>query len=156
MNADVERGAEVTGSCQGASSSLTRSDAYRCFLDSPASDGSTVADPCFSGSEGRVACFTEPGGEATVVTLTEPLPESGVGDRAAEGPPWAMTLEAGKTCGFASGATASVGSDRLNYFCDDGLVVYGEPDRSDPVWTAKVGREGSSTLTTARVELAWF
>ncbi len=40
--------------------------------------------------------------------------------------------------------------------CDDGLMVYGEPDRSEAVWTVKVGREDSSTLSTARVELASF
>jgi hypothetical protein len=67
-----------------------------------------------------------------------------------------MTLESGEECSFAGGATAAVGSERLNYFCDDGLVVYGEPDRSQPVWTVKVSREGSSALSAARVELAWF
>jgi hypothetical protein len=157
LNADVEQGSVVTGSCFGTASALQRSDAYRCSLDSPASDGSTVADPCFSGPNGKVACIAEPGGEATVVELAAPLPQTDVGDRTAEGsPPWAMTLESGEACSFASGATAAVGSDRLNYFCDDGLTVYGEPDRSDPVWTVKVGREGSSTLTTTGVELAWF
>lgn len=156
LNPDVERGAEVSGTCEGSSSSLQRSDAFRCFFETPA-DGSTVGDPCFAGGNEQVACFAEPGGEATVVTLTEPLPEATVTDlEPQEGLPWAMTLESGQECGFVGGATAAVGSERLNYGCDDGTMVYGEPDRSQPVWTVKVGREGSSTLSAERVELAWF
>lgn len=104
-----------------------------------------------------VACIDAPGGEATLVTLTSSLPGNGVSDSSpVEAPPWAMTLQSGEQCAFASGATAAVGSERLNYFCDDGLMVYGEPDRSEAVRTVKVGREGSSTLSAARVELAWF
>jgi hypothetical protein len=67
-----------------------------------------------------------------------------------------MTLESGKTCVLASGAIASVGSERLNYFCDDDLAVYGEPDRTEPVWTVTVASEGSSTLSDSEVVLAWF
>lgn len=156
LNPDVERGVEVSGTCDGMSSSLQRSDAFRCFFDRPA-DGSTIGDPCFAGGDGEVACMADPSGEATVVTLTAPLPGNvGGGPNPEEAAPWAMTLESGEDCGFAGGATASVGSERLNYFCDDGLMVYGEPDRSEAVWTVKVGREGSSTLSTTRVELAWF
>ncbi len=104
-----------------------------------------------------MACLDDPGGEATLVTLTSPLPDNGVSHSTPEeAPTWAMTLESGEECSFAGGATAAVGSERLNYFCDDGLVVYGEPDRSQPVWTVKVSREGSSALSAARVELAWF
>jgi hypothetical protein len=157
LNSDVERGVEVSGTCDGVSSSLQRSDAFRCFFDAPAADGSTIGDPCFAGGDGQVACLAEPGGEATVVDLTAPLPGDGAGDtNPQEGPPWAMTLDSGEECGYVDGATASVGGERLNYSCDDGLMVYGEPDRSEAVWTVTVGREGSSTLSTARVELAWF
>ena len=156
LNSDVERGAEVSGACEGSSSRLQRSDTFRCFFDTPA-DGSTLGDPCFAGGNEQVACIAEPGGEATVVTLTAPLPETTVAELDPQGvPPWAMTLESGEQCAFAGGATAAVGSELLNYFCDGGTMVYGEPDRSEPVWTVKVGREGSSALSAARVELAWF
>jgi hypothetical protein len=107
--------------------------------------------------DGEVACIAEPNGEATVVTLTARLPGTVAGEpNPEEAAPWAMTLESGEDCVFAGGATASIGSERLNYFCDDGLVVYGEPDRSEAVWTVKVGRAGSSPLSTTRVELAWL
>ncbi len=157
LNEDVELAAEVTGSCFGPSSIVQRSDAYRCALDSPAPDGSTLLDPCFTGTSGAVACVNEPGGEAVVVRLTEASPEAGhleAGSR--EAPPWAMTLESGEKCVFTGGATAAVGSERLNYFCADGLMVYGEPDRADPVWTVRVGTEGSSTLSRSGVAAAWF
>ena len=156
LNPDVERGVEVSGVCESMSSSLQRSDAFRCIFDTPA-DGSTIGDPCFAGGDGQVACLAEPGGEATVVNLTAPLPgNGGVDPNPQEGPPWAMTLESGEKCSFVGGATASVGGERLNYACDDDLMVYGGPDRSKAVWTVKVGREGSSTLSASRVELAWF
>ncbi len=144
--------------CFGPASSVWRSDAYRCSLDSPAADGSTLADPCFAGPAGRLACVAEPGGEATVVTVTEPLPENGHSEAVPgeEPPPWAMTLASGETCAFASGATASVGSQRLNYFCDADVLVYGKPDRSAPVWTVMVADEGSSTLRASSVSVAWF
>ncbi len=46
----------------------------------PAADGSTLGDPYFAapllcGAPGRLACSAEPGGEATIVTVREPLPE---------------------------------------------------------------------------------
>jgi hypothetical protein len=55
-----------------------------------------------------------------------------------------------------SGATAAVGSDRLNYSCDGEVVIYGEPDRREPVWTVMAARKGSSTLSASEVALAWF
>lgn len=157
LNEDVELAAEVTGSCLGPSSIVQRSDAYRCALDSPAPDGSTLLDPCFTGTPDAVACVNEPGGEAVVVRLTEGLSDAGyLEDGSGEAPPWSMTLESGEKCVFTGGATAAVGSERLNYFCADGLVVYGEPDRADPVWTVSVGIEGSSTLSRSGVAVAWF
>jgi hypothetical protein len=156
LNADVEVGAEVTGSCFSAASRLQRADTFRCTLDAPAADGSTLGDPCFAGPPGRLACVAEPGGEATIVTVTEPLPENDSDGLAGEQAPWAMTLESGETCVFAGGATATVGSERLNYFCDGEVVVYGEPDRGEPVWTVMTARKGSSTLSASEVGLAWF
>jgi hypothetical protein len=158
LNADVKLGVEVTGSCFSAASRVQRVDAFRCTLDAPAADGSTLADPCFAGPPGRLACVAEPGGEATIVTVTEPLPENGASDGLAgeQAPPWAMTLESGETCVFAGGATAAVGSERLNYFCDGDVVIYGEPDRGEPVWTVMAAKKGSSTLSASEVALAWF
>lgn len=64
----------------------------------------------------------------------------------------------GEECSFSfiGGATASVGGKRLNYACDDDLAVYGAPERSEAVWTVRVGRDGPSELTTSSIELAWF
>jgi hypothetical protein len=91
------------------------------------------------------------------VKVTEPLPENGGSDGlAGEQAPWAMTLESGETCIFVSGATAAVGSERLNYSCDGEVVTYGEPDRREPVWTVMAARKGSSTLSASEVALAWF
>jgi hypothetical protein len=77
LNADVKLAGEVTGACFGSASSVQRSDAFRCSLDSPSPDGSTLADPCFAGPLGKLACVNEPGGQATILSVTEPLPEPG-------------------------------------------------------------------------------
>lgn len=140
------------GSCQG-SNLLARSDALRCFL------GNNIYDPCFSAQSAtpRVICATGPDDhQAVEVTLTEALPpiRDSAGDPTS-GSPWTLTLVDGQTCGSLGGATTTLGGQRLNYGCDRG-DIYGDVDRSSPLWTVLYRPTNSSTLTKVAVTKATF
>jgi hypothetical protein len=46
---------------------------------------------------------------------------------------------------------------RLNYFCaPDKLSLYGDPDRSSPLWTIFGGPLNAAQLTQHTIAIAWF
>lgn len=143
----------TTGSCWTVSSKTQRSDAWRCKSDH------TILDPCFAPGEGPsdvVLCLDGTARRMLRMTLTEPLPADAF--RTSGDPdPNSLILELanGETCGFASGATSVLAGRRLNYFCDGGGTVYGDPDRSRPLWTADYRKAESPTTEAVPVRAAY-
>lgn len=144
---------EAAGSCWTVSSKTPRSDAWRCKQES------TILDPCFAPGEGPsdvVLCMDGTARRMLRLTLTEPLPQDAFRSPG-EPAPTSLLIELanGETCGFASGATSVLAGQRLNYFCDGGGTVYGDPDRSHPVWTADYRKGQSPTTESVPVRAAY-
>ncbi|MEU6295590.1 serine/threonine-protein kinase [Streptomyces erythrochromogenes] len=148
------RGIVVTGdafgSCWSSSTRTQRTDAWRCTADS------TVLDPCFAPDVGPehpvLLCMGADPSRMQRLTLTETLP--GNNFHLPGGPvptPLIIELANGRTCTFAGGATDSLAGRRLNYFCEGGGSVYGDPDRDRALWTADYRAEGAATLERVAV-----
>jgi hypothetical protein len=122
------------------------------FLDQPAADGGTIADPCFAGpadGTGTLLCLQAP--EAT--TALQVTPDGPVNTPPTPLPnalPWYIELSNGQRCGMLGGATGLVNGMRLNYGCRDG-TLFGDPDRSSPVWTIAYQPTGSRTVSTVPI-----
>lgn len=152
-NADQDPDPTGSGSCYSASHHSARADAWRC-IDS----GSLLADPCFSDPFLNAAMVVCPGGDdgPVVMELTEELPMdlANAGDDAGEASPWELVLEDGSRCFPLGGATVVVGDMRLNFACTGGLELYGDIDRSAPVWTIVALSEGQSEGHRVRIAVA--
>jgi hypothetical protein len=59
-------------------------------------------------------------------------------------------------CTFVGGAGGAIAGQRINMACNDHREVAGDIDRTRDVWTARVGRKGSSTLSTVPIERAFW
>ncbi len=120
-----------TGSCWASSLAIPSADTWRCQEDNE------IHDPCFSAAPDArlVVCFSDPWRPVTVLALTRPLPAS----EQAGGPtqPWAIETTDGRRCTLYTGATGSIGGERVSYGCADGSVLLGEPDRGEPLWTIR-------------------
>lgn len=107
---------------------------YRCFM------GNYVMDPCWKES-GRhsVVCLTEPWSKKVIrLKLTKHLPA-----KDSYGPGiWGLRIGGvGVNCVVAMGATGTVGTHFISYFCQRGWVLLGNhPDRSRPRWTMLTAR----------------
>jgi hypothetical protein len=148
--ADIVVASTASGNCQGSLAS-TRPDALRCFV------GHGILDPCFlppAPDTSVAACPSGvPPGKVELVTLTQPPPSS-----AASSPPsvWGIVLVNGAHCQIDTGATTTVAGQRLNYDCDDGEALFGEPDRAPAVWTILGSKDlRSSTLTAVSIAIAY-
>ena len=146
------------GSCQSGSSRTTRPDAWRCG----------TADPCFApllGDESVLACPSDPwSGEVTLLTV--PLLPSI--EQCRQGPPscrqeldltrlpWALELANGARCTMLGGATFLIVGMRVNYGCEGGGSVVGEPDRSHATWHVFFLAPGAFVLEQEEVEVAWY
>jgi hypothetical protein len=145
------------GSCWEGSILTPRREAWRCTV------GNEIEDPCFSGEHEAVVCPTEGpwSGKGIEILLTEPLPRNhentGRWPSGEPTQPWALELTDGSHCGLAGGATSVVDGMRLNYFCaPDKLSLYGDPDRSSPLWTIFGGPLNAAQLTQHTIAIAWF
>ena len=150
----------TTGSCQ-RSLADDRPDAYRCFIDAAESTtGTNIEDPCFAGPNNPVLllCAHDPS-DATVVrvTPTQPLPVAVAGGRdPTSGLPWTLVLTDGDRCGLITGGTNLVAGLRLNYGCADGGDVFGDPNRSTPLWRVYFTAKGAVNLHQVQVAQAYF
>jgi hypothetical protein len=78
------------------------------------------------------------------------------------GAPWGLRLVNGDTCVFAQGATDGFEGERLNYACAKNTGwIFGRPDRSTAVWTARSvhwpeGGEPSGRVTQVGIATAVF
>ncbi len=153
------------GSCWTNSLAVWRTEAWRCMV------GNNIFDPCFAGGD-EVICGADPITDTPgfLLNLTESLPASDLSAeaQAAENHAWMAELADGTICGFATGATAGVDGERINYLCasDDpsqmvGLVGELTPG---PVWQAKKvllgqGGQGAGPIaletTTVDVRTVW-
>lgn len=120
------------GSCFTGSLAAARRDAWRCTV------GSLIYDPCFKSARSRdLICVFAPWYRTAIrLRLTTALPR--FGNRSIptlQALPWALELADGRRCRFLTGATAAVGTKRLNYGCKTGsAALWGYPIRSRQPW----------------------
>jgi hypothetical protein len=157
-NGEVAPGLTVVrtlkGRCFAGSIADPRSDAWRCFI------GNTVNDPCFS--DPAVASWvlcpadgTPFGTKVLRLALAKALPKSlGNHGAAGEGDPWAIKLPGGRVCTSLTGATFSFHGKRVNYGCDRGTFLAGNPNRSTPTWTITLGTGPKAPARTAVIAVA--
>ena len=146
------------GECWEGSLLTPRAEAWRCTVNN------YIEDPCFTSGYETVVCptggpWTGAGVEVRLETPVSSLSHRNTGKwpSGASPIPWALQLADGSDCLLASGATSVVDGMRQNYECKPGgLWLYGDPDRSSPVWTIFGGSEKSSELTERPVAIAWF
>ena len=145
-------GEQVSGSCFASSAAATRSDAWRCMVDS------SIYDPCFSlpGNTSSLVCVENPLDSSTFVTMTLTKPLPAASPVPAETHPWFLQLADGTVCNFFTGATGGVDGERINYGCSDGWVVVGLP-HTDTVWTVHevlLAPRSLNVLKSATVKVA--
>jgi predicted Ser/Thr protein kinase len=142
----------ASGSCFTGSIDLERPDAWRCTV------GNTIYDPCFSLDQSHVVCPPDGpwGRTAVLVNLTAALPASGNTGAEAKGTPWAIQLANGARCLLLSGASNVIAGQRLNYGCTRGLGLYGDVNRSAPVWTIFGAGQHASSITPYAVAIVWY
>jgi hypothetical protein len=142
------------GHCNGGSSAIDRSDAWRCFT------GNFVYDPCFSSTRapGIVLCplgpWTSSGAE---IKLTGRLTGANKGKPSTSGHPWAIETSTDK-CVAATGATSILDHLRANYYCQTTQdALWGYPSRASEPWTIYAA-PGTATKLTRKVpvKIAWF
>jgi hypothetical protein len=144
----------VAGECFTGSIISHRSDAWRCI------DGNELQDPCFAAAlnSRTVICPQHgPWGAAIRLTLTKDLPTANnVSSEPTTPPAWALELTNGARCLFVAGATSIVADLRYNYQCTEGLILYGNENRSTDSWTI-FGRHGSTgQLIPQNIASIWF
>jgi hypothetical protein len=143
----------ANGSCFTTSNVTTRTDAYRCTV------GNNLYDPCFSVNQSQVLCPLDgPWANHGLLMDVSSLPSTpgGSQDQGTNGQPWAIQLSGGTNCMSISGATSLIAGQRLGYDCTGGVGLYGNVQRSGPVWMIFVGTPHSSTLAPKPIMVAWF
>ena len=151
------------GRCWEGSQVVLHSEAWRCI------DQNEILDPCYTAGYEEVVCPTQGPwtGKGVDLHLEEPLSsfhgntEAGTSQPTEK--PWALELTDGTRCIFAQGATSVEAGLRQNYLCwrgteryPKGLSLFGEPERSPPLWTIYGGTESASQLTKHAIATAWF
>jgi hypothetical protein len=154
LSSDVHVYSRVSGYCWELSLATDRPDAYRC-IDA----GNLILDPCLSNPyEGnlstQVVCPSPSLQSVTLVTLTNPLPKGPVESNAPRYP-WLIVLADGERCMAFTGASLVAGGMRENYLCP-GAGLWGNVDRSGPLWTIFSLQQGSSDIIQATIAQAYF
>lgn len=133
---------EREGSCFAGALKAQRPDAWRCAYEEADASISRLLDPCLenpSEAQSPLACLAADGRSVTLLTLTEPLPREFANLPEHETLPLALTLDNGDVCDLTTGATITVDiageAQRVNYFCQSGGVLIGEPDDAEAIWT---------------------
>jgi hypothetical protein len=145
----------LSGSC--FHSRIGGHDYYRCFGD--ASAGGVIFDPCFAGPQGTaqpLVCPTDPTSSAVFELTATSVAE----DQApTAGRPWAIQLDGGQVCGFASAAWSGLGP----YSCHGSnapphVADCRQPTASASWWTAACQDQlaDSSPFSARRVVTVWY
>ena len=123
---------DVAGHCIGSARSSPRDDAWRCFADEH------WIDPCFSATarSRSVLCPTDPWSKnVRLVELTRRLPPV-VPRRGLADAPGGILTENAKQCAIAvSGATLTLGGQRVRYECAGSGFLVGYADARGRTWT---------------------
>ncbi|MFF7264658.1 serine/threonine-protein kinase [Streptomyces sp. NPDC008159] len=141
---------ETIGSCWSSSEATMRLDAWRCSAESE------ILDPCFAPDESpeheALLCMGTTPTRMVRLTLTEPLP--GNNFHIPGGPqisPIIIVLPDGNICRVMTGATTVVAEERMNYACEKGGHLYGEPDKGDAVWAISYRAEAAGTSVSTSI-----
>lgn len=161
----------IEGVCDfGSSIASSRPDAWGCGT------GGGVLDPCFENpflapdELGQLACFETPfSTDVVMLTLTAPLSREKEGPAGAmTGPadmadeviqpwdlPWALELANGDRCSLMHGTLVFMAGQVVHYGCEQGGMILGETDRTQPLWTVSYVAEGEGASNLANVVTAW-
>ncbi len=135
-----------------------RADAYRCSTDQ-SYDGGNLFDPCFASPANghQFLCPNEPLGRHRVLGLASANPGPANKPTARESQlAWDLELADGVTCRAVSGAAQIVDGNRSNYVCSDKRWLWGEPDRTRPLWTIRSSPTIDSTdFSDVTIVAAW-
>ena len=101
---------------------------------------------------GPLLCFTSPLDLHAVQVVPDSPLQTDTDSPGSD--PWLLQLANGQSCLFAQGGTAVLDNMRLNYSCGEG-VVYGDPNRDNPVWTVLYQATGSNDLVPVGVGVAY-
>ncbi|MCX4582469.1 serine/threonine-protein kinase [Streptomyces sp. NBC_01481] len=147
---DITVTGETIGSCWSSSEATMRLDAWRCSAESE------ILDPCFApdvGPEHQVLLCMGTGPTRMVrLTLTETLP--GNNFHIPGGPeisPIIIVLADGDTCRVMTGATTVLAEVRMNYSCENGGHLYGDPDKTDALWVISHRANGAGTSVSTPI-----
>jgi hypothetical protein len=143
----------ASGFCIGGSDAAVRSDAWRCTV------GDVIADPCFTVDSSHVLCPVGGPWTNTGVELFLPggLPTAlANANQGTRGQPWAVELRTGAKCVRITGVSSIINGQRLNYDCTGGLGLYGNVQRSGPVWMIFVGGLRSGQISLEPITTVWF
>ena len=153
----------VTGSDESAqcsSGSYLVVQAYRCFV------GDEIHDVCYldrrDPSLPAMVCVDAPWATRALRAAYSQDPDHSSGAKPSH-PPWALELtRRGRRCTFTAGATTAVDGHRLNYSCaanpplESELYLFGDPDRSRPVWRIRASTSPNGPdLQWVQIRRAW-
>ncbi|MFI6967117.1 serine/threonine-protein kinase [Streptomyces sp. NPDC050255] len=141
---------ETIGSCWSSSEATMRLEAWRCSAEEQ------ILDPCFAPAAGpdyeTLLCMGSTPNRMVRLTLTEPLP--GNNFHIPGGPqiaPIIIVLVDGNTCHVMTGATTVLAEERMNYACEKGGHLFGEPDKTTAVWTISHRADDAGTSISAPI-----
>lgn len=141
---DITVTGTTVGSCWTSSEATMRLDAWRCLAEDE------ILDPCFSPDASpdheAVLCMGTEVDRMVRLTLTEPLP--GNNAHIPGGPqvtPLSIVLADGRTCRPMTGATMVLAGERMNYVCETGGHLYGQPDKTEALWTISYRGDGAAS-----------
>jgi len=171
LNPGLTATATEEGACGFSSSAaLDRPDAWDYL-----SADNEIYDPCVESpfippeEPGEVACRESPfTTDVVMLTLVEPLvrekeaPDAGMDMTQPAGAviaPWdlprALELANGDRCMPLRGTLTKMAGQVVHYGCTDGGMIFGETDRSQPVWRVKYLAEGDVASNLVEVVAAW-
>jgi hypothetical protein len=143
----------VSGSCWTTSISVPKAGVYRCLI------GNAIGDPCFAStvkngarSEPTVLCAVDPWTPATLVTLTQPMPQQLGGNRSTA--PWALELANGARCVAVTGTVPLIGAIPLEYSCGGGAGA-GRLTTVAALMSVQYAASPDGPLQTVDVTTAW-
>ncbi|MFH8737180.1 serine/threonine-protein kinase [Streptomyces sp. NPDC017964] len=151
---DITVTGETIGSCWSSSEATMRLDAWRCTAES------VVLDPCFAPDESpeqeALLCMGTQPNRMVRLTLSEPLP--GNNFHIPGGPtinPIIVILPDENTCRVMTGATTVLAGERMNYSCEGGGYLYGDPDKSDPLWTISYSSDKAGASISTPIDAVY-
>ena len=171
LNSGLTVASSVEGACTFDSSiAIGRPDAWGCVAEGG------VLDPCFENAfvaldeAAELVCLDGPWStDVVMLTVTAPLSRekeapddamAGAEDTAEEliepwDLPWALELANGDRCSLLRGTSIVLAGQVVHYGCEQGGMILGETDRSQPVWAVSYLAEGDVATNLVEVLSAW-